>query len=85
MISSFRRLFHGGAMLALACAVAGGARAGQTPAPLYKNPSAPIPARVNDLLARMTLEEKVAQMLCIWEAKTAVFDDALQFDEAKAA
>jgi len=33
--------------------------------PLYKNPSAPIDARVADLLKRMTLEEKVAQMEAI--------------------
>jgi len=31
--------------------------------PLYKNPAAPIEARVQDLLARMTLEEK-AEQLC---------------------
>lgn len=30
--------------------------------PLYKNPSAPIEDRVNDLISRMTLEEKVGQM-----------------------
>ncbi len=31
--------------------------------PLYKNPAAPVEARVRDLLARMTLEEK-AEQLC---------------------
>jgi len=31
--------------------------------PLYKNPKKPIAARVEDLLGRMTLEEKVGQML----------------------
>ncbi len=31
---------------------------------LYKNPSAPIEDRVEDLLKRMTLEEKTAQTLC---------------------
>ena len=31
--------------------------------PLYKNPAAPVEARVQDLLARMTLEEK-AEQLC---------------------
>ncbi|KAI0365465.1 glycoside hydrolase [Pilatotrama ljubarskyi] len=31
--------------------------------PLYKDPSADIEARVNDLLPRMTLEEKVAQLI----------------------
>lgn len=30
--------------------------------PLYKNPQAPVEQRVEDLLGRMTLEEKVAQM-----------------------
>lgn len=32
------------------------------PAPLYRQPQAPIAARVQDLLSRMTLEEKVAQL-----------------------
>lgn len=30
--------------------------------PLYKDPNAKIEDRVNDLLGRMTIEEKVAQM-----------------------
>jgi beta-glucosidase len=33
-----------------------------SPAQLYKNPKAPVDLRVKDLLSRMTLEEKVAQM-----------------------
>ncbi len=36
---------------------------------LYKDPSQPIERRVQDLLARMTLEEKVGQMLSVWEHK----------------
>ena len=52
---------------------------------LYKNPNAPIPARVEDLLARMTLAEKVAQLRVVWQAKTKIFDSAMQFDPAKAA
>lgn len=32
------------------------------PTPLYKNPNASIEDRVNDLLPRMTVDEKVAQM-----------------------
>src|ERR1035438_4118180 len=31
--------------------------------PLYKNPDAPLEKRVEDLLSRMTLEEKVSQMM----------------------
>ena len=53
--------------------------------PLYKNAAAPIAARVNDLLARMTLEEKVAQLMTVWQGKTEIFDDNLQFDPAKMA
>jgi beta-glucosidase len=45
--------------LALAAATAGAA---QGRPPLYKRADAPIPARVKDLLGRMTLEEKVAQL-----------------------
>ena len=39
------------------------AAAGEDPTPPYKNPSLPIEKRVNDLVARMTLEEKVSQMM----------------------
>jgi beta-glucosidase len=35
--------------------------------PQYKNEKLPIEVRVADLLKRMTLEEKVAQLLCHWE------------------
>jgi beta-glucosidase len=41
----------------------------------YKNASLPIADRVSDLLSKMTVEEKVAQMLCIWgQKKTMLFD-----------
>lgn len=39
------------------------ATAGQGPTPAYKDPSLPIEKRVNDLISRMTLEEKVSQMM----------------------
>ncbi|HEY8562389.1 MAG TPA: glycoside hydrolase family 3 N-terminal domain-containing protein [Pyrinomonadaceae bacterium] len=35
----------------------------------YKNPNLPIEERVRDLLGRMTLEEKAAQMMCVWMEK----------------
>jgi len=53
--------------------------------PLYKDPAAPVPARVKDLLGRMTLEEKVAQMLCIWQEKGIIQDANGEFSAAKAA
>ncbi len=55
------------------------------PAPLYKNPAVAPEKRVKDLLARMTLEEKAAQMMCIWqEKKTKLLDDHGNFDLKKA-
>src|SRR5215468_3255046 len=40
--------------------------------PDYKNPSLPVEQRVADLLSRMTLEEKVAQLVCLWSGKPQV-------------
>jgi beta-glucosidase len=52
---------------ALACLGAAPRRAGtQGGAPDYKNPRLSVERRVADLLARMTLEEKVAQLVCLW-------------------
>ncbi len=43
----------------------------------YKDPKLPIEKRVAGLINRMTAEEKVAQMLCIWgQKKTMLFDEA---------
>ena len=51
----------------------------------YKNPSLSPERRVRDLLARMTLEEKAAQMMCVWQEKSAKLVDARgDFDFAKA-
>ncbi len=44
--------------------------------PLYLNPAASAMRRVTDLLSRMTLEEKAAQMMCIWQEKAAKIQDA---------
>ncbi len=41
----------------------------------YKNPKLSIEDRTADLISRMTLEEKVAQMLCIWGEKTTILFD----------
>ncbi|MEQ7125932.1 glycoside hydrolase family 3 N-terminal domain-containing protein [Actinopolymorpha sp. B11F2] len=37
-----------------------------TDVPTWQDPARPVPARVADLLARMTLEEKVAQLYGVW-------------------
>ncbi|MEM3659664.1 MAG: hypothetical protein QXU11_04535 [Thermoproteota archaeon] len=34
--------------------------------PVYLDPSAPVELRVRDLLKRMTLEEKLAQLQSVW-------------------
>ena len=56
-----------------------------TKVPLYKNPAAAPEKRVKDLLGRMTLEEKAAQMMCFWqEKKSKLLDDHGNFDVEKA-
>src|SRR5437867_7517387 len=52
--------------------------------PPYLDPTLPIERRIDDLLARMTLEEKVGQMLCLWQGKRAITDSAGRFDAARA-
>lgn len=53
--------------------------------PAYRNPSLPVEKRVEDLLSRMTLEEKVAQMLCVWNDKKKTLLNAKgEFDLEKA-
>jgi len=44
----------------------------QSRLPIYKDPHQPVERRVDDLLSRMTLDEKVAQLLTIWEQKAKV-------------
>lgn len=52
-------------------------------AAIYKDPSAAVEARVEDLLARMTLEEKIAQITSVWESKVGILDKKSQLDPAK--
>ncbi len=47
------------------------AEAADTTAP-YKDPRRPLPERVKDLMSRMTLEEKVAQIIALWATKKDV-------------
>jgi beta-glucosidase len=51
----------------------------------YRNPMLPTDQRVADLISRMTLEEKAAQMTCIWQRKaTMLLDEQGNFDVGKA-
>jgi beta-glucosidase len=52
--------------------------------PPYKDASLPVDKRVEDLLSRMTLDEKIAQMQCTWQAKTEIQDAKGEFSAAKA-
>ncbi|MBN1457128.1 MAG: hypothetical protein JW912_04675, partial [Sedimentisphaerales bacterium] len=53
--------------------------------PEYLNSALPIKKRVEDLLSQMTLEEKVAQMLCVWnDAADTLIDEKGDFDLKKA-
>lgn len=53
---------------------------------LYQDSSKSPEERVNDLLSRMTIEEKVAQMMGIWNEKyNTLIDEHGEFDPGKAA
>jgi beta-glucosidase len=66
-----------GLVLAAASAVA------QAPPP-YLDPHLPVERRIDDLLGRMTLEEKVGQMLCLWQGKRGITDSQGRFDPRRA-
>lgn len=74
-------LMGGGSLAALAVAAAPVAFAQS--GPLYKDAAVPIALRVADLMARMTLEEKIAQIRTAWAAKAEMIDE-LDFNPAKA-
>ena len=46
--------------------------------PAYRNPNLSVDERVSDLLKRMTLEEKVAQLTCLWPRGADIPPDALK-------
>jgi beta-glucosidase len=64
------RITHWIVAAAIAAGLIGaGARSAQLQPPLYKDARQPVDKRVDDLLARMTLDEKVAQLETVWEQK----------------
>ena len=46
--------------------------------PPYRNPKLAAAKRVKDLLSRMTLPEKAAQMTCVWQRKADTLVDATE-------
>ena len=53
--------------------------------PRYQDHNRSARARTKDLLSRMTLEEKAAQMMCVWQEKAgALIDTSGKFDLQKA-
>ncbi|WP_206240945.1 glycoside hydrolase family 3 N-terminal domain-containing protein [Novosphingobium terrae] len=77
-----RRQVLGGLLASSAMLAASRAGAAAT-RPLYKDAAAPVDLRVRDLLSRMTLEEKVGQIIALWATKAQVMDD-LTFSPKKA-
>src|SRR5947209_8009083 len=60
-------------VLVVVCAlIPSAATRSQEKTPDYKNPRLPVERRVADLLGRMTLEEKVAQLVCLWGGRPQV-------------
>ena len=56
-----------------------------TRTPPYRNSALPPARRMKDLLGRMTLAEKAAQMMCVWQKKAeTLVDEHGNFDAAKA-
>jgi beta-glucosidase len=78
-----RRRF-GASLAVLASAAAAPVARAAEPRPLYKDPKAPIPARVDDLLGRMTLEEKCAQLVGVWGKKDQIQTPEGEFSPQRA-
>jgi beta-glucosidase len=71
-------------VFALITCGATGSAAGAQPKPLYKDASASVDARVEDLLSRMTPEEKLVQITTVWSKRDALFDANGKFNLATA-
>ena len=52
--------------------------------PIYKDPAQSIDRRVADLVSRMTLDEKVAQLVTVWEQKAKIQTDDGTFSPGEA-
>ncbi|WP_116807166.1 glycoside hydrolase family 3 N-terminal domain-containing protein [Steroidobacter cummioxidans] len=63
-----------GVLIASMLLAAGASAQSRNDRPLYKDPAAPVEQRVQDLLSRMTLEEKIAQITAVWTKKNELLD-----------
>jgi beta-glucosidase len=74
-----------GVVLALTAAFASKSRVAQAQqnSPAYRDASLPVEQRIADLLSRMTLEEKVAQLEGAWENKQFFSDPNMMFVDDK--
>jgi beta-glucosidase len=79
-----RRAVIGAAWVVVAAGFAGGGAVAQT-ALTYRDAKAPVEQRVADLLSRMTLEEKIAQLEGAWENKQFFADPKDLFVDEKGA
>ncbi len=88
MRSTVIRLLMSAAVAALpiaSIAVAAAPIASKGSPPVYKDPKASVDARVEDLLKRMTLEEKIVQISAVWDSKAEILDADGEFDPVKMA
>ena len=72
------------AMLLTAAAGAVSFLNAQNAQPLYRQQTASVDARVADLLGRMTIEEKAAQLQGVWNRKREIQNARGEFDPSKA-
>lgn len=81
--STLKLMLGASAAVATPMLARAGVPAQSTRRALYRDARAPIPDRVRDLLGRMTLEEKVMQMIALWATKSEVMD-GMTFNPDKA-
>lgn len=81
--TALRTMLGAGAAMALPMLARAGSPAQARGRPLYRDPRAPVPDRVRDLIGRMTIEEKVMQMIALWQTKREIMS-GMDFDPVKA-
>ena len=67
--AKFRFFFTLALLIAVVASGLSGQARSQEQIAAYKNPRLSVEQRVADLLSRMTLEEKIAQMICVWSQR----------------